>query len=64
MANAFRAKGTKYYVGFTQTIPDWDAKYFDDLVYEKWLIDGKDLSTALDEADDSYPALNCWVLWD
>ncbi len=64
MANAFRDKGTKYYVGFTRTIPDWDAKYFDDLVYEKWLIEGKSLRTALDEADDIYPALDCWVLWE
>lgn len=64
MANAFRSKGTDCYVGFTQSIPDWDAKYFDDLVYEKWLVDGKSLATALDEADDSYPALSCWVLWD
>lgn len=64
MANVFRQKGTKYYVGFTQTIPDWDAKYFDDMVYEKWLIDGKDLRTALDEADDYYPSMNCWVLWE
>lgn len=64
MASVFREKGTDYYVGFTESIPDWDAKYFDDLVYEKWLVDKKDLSTALDEADDSYPALSCWVLWD
>lgn len=64
MANAFRAKGTKYYVGFTQTIPDWGAKYFDDLVYQKWLVEGKNLRTALDEADDSYPAMSCWVLWE
>jgi hypothetical protein len=64
MANAFRAKGTDCYVGFTQSIPDWDAKHFGDLVYEKWLVDGQDLSTALDEADDTYPGMNCWVLWD
>jgi hypothetical protein len=64
MASAFREKGTDYYVGFTENIPDWGAKYFGDLVYEKWLVDGKDLRTALDEADDSYPALSCWVLWD
>jgi hypothetical protein len=64
MANAFRTKGTKYYVGFWKSIPDWNAKYFDDLVYEKWLVDGKDLRTALDEADDLYPDLNCWVLWE
>ena len=64
MANAFRSKGTRSYVGFTENIPDWGAKYFGDLVYEKMLVDGKPLATALDEADDVYPALNCWVLWD
>ena len=64
MASTFKAKGTKYYVGFTQTIPDWGAKHFDDLVYQKWLVEGKDLRTALDEADDSYPDLSCWVLWE
>ena len=64
MAKVFRAKGTKYYVGFTQTIPDWGAKHFDDLVYQKWLVEGKNLRTALDEADDSYPAMSCWVLWE
>jgi hypothetical protein len=64
MASAFRGKGTKYYVGFTQTIPDWGAKHFDDLVYHKWLVEGKDLRIALDEADDSYPDLRCWVLWE
>jgi len=64
MASVFRGKGTKQYVGFTKTIPDWDTKYFDDMVFKKWLVDKKDLRTALDEADDYYPALNCWVLWE
>jgi len=63
MANVFISKGTRYYVGFTESIPDWEAKYFDELVYQKWLAEGKDLGVALDEADDDYPELDCWVLW-
>ena len=64
MANMFNSNGTKYYIGFTESIPDLEAKYFDDLVYEKWLVEEKDLETALDEADDDYPELDCWVLWE
>lgn len=64
MASVFRAKGTKKYVGFTKNIPDWGAKWFDDMVFEKWLVDGKELRVALDESDDYYPELNCWVLWE
>ncbi len=63
MANIFINKGTKNYIGFTKSIPDWDAKYFGDLFYENWKVDGKDIRTALDEADDYYPDLNCWVVW-
>lgn len=63
MAKAFIDKGTDMYVGFQTTIPDWGAAHFDKLVYEKWLVDGKDLRTALDEADDLYPGCNSWVLW-
>jgi len=63
MANAFINKGTDMYVGFSTTIPDMGAAEFDKLVYEKWLVDGKTLRTALDEADDLYPGCNSWVLW-
>lgn len=63
MADTFINKGTKNYIGFTRSIPDWDAKYFGDLFYEKWKDEGKDIETALDEADDDYPGLNCWVVW-
>lgn len=63
MANAFINKGTDMYIGFSTSIPDWGAAHFDKLVYEKWLVDGKTLRTALDEADDLYPGCNSWVLW-
>lgn len=64
MANVFISKRTQYYIGFTESIPDLEAKYFDELVYEKRLVEEKDLGIALDEADDDYPELNCWVLWE
>ena len=63
MAKAFIDKGTDMYVGFQTTIPDWGAANFDKLVYEKWLVQGKALRIALDEADDLYPGCNTWVLW-
>jgi hypothetical protein len=63
MANAFIDKGTDMYVGFQTTIPDWGAANFDKLVFEKWLIEGKDLRRALEEADDLYPNCNTWKLW-
>lgn len=64
MAKVFIDQGTDMYVGFKENIGDWAAAEFDKLVYEKWLVDGKDLKTALDEADDLYQSgCETWVLW-